>query len=96
MRNKVKLLILIGQSSDQIANQLQDTVEIARAKSMQDAVKLAQEYSHPGDAVLLSPGCASFDMFDNFEHRWQIFKEAFQKLDPIKDKTKPLVRKYSK
>lgn len=96
MSNKVKLLILVGQSSDQIANQLQDTVEIARAKSMQDAVKLAQECSHPGDVVLLSPGCASFDMFDNFEHRGQIFKEAFQKLGPIKDKTKPLVRKHSK
>jgi UDP-N-acetylmuramoylalanine--D-glutamate ligase len=47
---------------------------------MQDAVVLAAGQAQPGDAVLMSPACASFDMFDNYEHRARSFCEAVQAL----------------
>jgi UDP-N-acetylmuramoylalanine--D-glutamate ligase len=49
---------------------------MTRASSMQDAVRLGLENGKPGDVVLLSPACASFDMYDNYEHRGKVFKEA--------------------
>jgi UDP-N-acetylmuramoylalanine--D-glutamate ligase len=47
---------------------------------MEQAVELAFERAHSGDVVLLSPGCASFDMFDDFEHRGRVFKESVNAL----------------
>ena len=47
---------------------------------MQEAVSVATQQAHTGDAVLMSPACASFDMFDNYEHRAQVFCEAVQAL----------------
>jgi UDP-N-acetylmuramoylalanine--D-glutamate ligase len=47
---------------------------------MEDAVDAAREFALPGDIVLLSPACASFDMFDNFEHRGRIFRECVRRL----------------
>jgi UDP-N-acetylmuramoylalanine--D-glutamate ligase len=49
---------------------------------MDDAVHRAAELGQPGDCVLLSPACASFDMFDNYEHRGRVFAEAVRRLDP--------------
>ena len=47
---------------------------------MAEAVSLAAAQAHAGDAVLMSPACASFDMFDNYEHRARVFCEAVQEL----------------
>jgi UDP-N-acetylmuramoylalanine--D-glutamate ligase len=47
---------------------------------MEQAVELAYEKAHPGDVVLLAPGCTSFDMFDDFEHRGLVFKEGVNAL----------------
>jgi UDP-N-acetylmuramoylalanine--D-glutamate ligase len=55
-------------------------VNLFDAQSMQDAVVLAAGQAQPGDAVLMSPACASFDMFDNYEHRARAFFEAVQAL----------------
>ena len=55
-----------------------DIVAHERAASMQEAVALAARNTKPGGAVLLSPACASFDMFDNFEHRGRVFKDCVQ------------------
>ena len=49
--------------------------EIKEARSMEEAVNLAHGMSIAGDAVLLSPACASFDLFNNYEHRGKLFKE---------------------
>ncbi len=80
---RVKLLILIGSAGDQIAGQLQGAAEIVRARDMKEAVRFAQQGSIPGDVVLLSPGCASFDMFDDFEHRGRAFKQAVKQLGSV-------------
>ncbi|MGB9561257.1 MAG: Mur ligase family protein, partial [bacterium] len=77
---KVKLAILIGKAKEKLKNEWIGATEIIIANSLPDAVELAFENSSPGDIVLLSPGCASFDMFDNFEHRGRVFKELVNKL----------------
>lgn len=80
IRNRVKQVILIGAASDKIAEQLEGAGSMTRARSMQDAVLKAMEVAMAGDIVLLAPACASFDMFDNYEHRGRVFKEAVYKL----------------
>jgi len=74
-------VVLIGRDAPQIARALEDCgVHIQNASDMEQAVRLAFAASQPGDAVLLSPACASFDMFRNYEHRAQVFIAAVQKL----------------
>lgn len=78
--DRVRMLILIGAAADEISDSLGDHVAIVRAQDMEQAVELAFERAHSGDVVLLSPGCASFDMFDDFEHRGRVFKESVNAL----------------
>ncbi|HXF38756.1 MAG TPA: UDP-N-acetylmuramoyl-L-alanine--D-glutamate ligase [Blastocatellia bacterium] len=80
IRERVKQVILIGAAGDKIAAQLAGSSEMSRARSMQEAVLKAMEVATAGDIVLLAPACASFDMFDNYEHRGRVFKEAVYKL----------------
>ena len=80
IRDRVKLVVLIGAASDKIAEQLQGAGSMTRAGSMRDAVLKAKEAATAGDIVLLAPACASFDMFDNYEHRGRVFKEAVHDL----------------
>lgn len=71
----VRTVILIGKDAKLIASALPNNTEIIFADSMHQAVALAAEHAKINDAVLLSPACASFDMFDNFEHRGKVFME---------------------
>ena len=80
IRSRVKLIVLIGAATDKIAGQLQGAGPMTRALSMQDAVLKAMENATAGDVVLLAPACASFDMFDNYEHRGRVFKEVVRDL----------------
>jgi UDP-N-acetylmuramoylalanine--D-glutamate ligase len=75
VRKKVKVLILIGEASQKIADALQGITNHYFEKDMKSAVMKASEIAQKGDFVLLSPACASFDMFKNFEHRGEVFKE---------------------
>ncbi|MCK5522754.1 MAG: UDP-N-acetylmuramoyl-L-alanine--D-glutamate ligase [Thiomargarita sp.] len=72
--------VLIGRDAPLIADVLTDVVPLYYAKSMADAVTQAATLAHPNDAVLLSPACASFDQFDNYEHRGQVFEEAVKQV----------------
>jgi UDP-N-acetylmuramoylalanine--D-glutamate ligase len=76
----VKKLFVMGQATDLIRTALEDTVSTATQTSMADATKQAYRDSSPGDVVLLSPGCASFDMYDNYAQRGIDFKESVANL----------------
>lgn len=80
VKEKVKTLILIGKAKDKIADSLGDITDTLFAVSLEDAVNIASHKADKGDAVLLSPACASFDMFKNFEDRGRVFKEAVNRL----------------
>jgi UDP-N-acetylmuramoylalanine--D-glutamate ligase len=73
-------VILLGAAADKIAAALQNTKPLHRAATMPEAVELGFRLARPGDTVLLAPACASFDMFDNYEHRGRVFKEAVHRL----------------
>jgi UDP-N-acetylmuramoylalanine--D-glutamate ligase len=77
---KVKLLILIGKAADKMEEVLGSATETVRAASLEEAVRIAAEQAELGDVVLLSPACASFDMFKDFEDRGRKFKDAVKKL----------------
>ena len=72
----VKLLLLFGEDAARIENALQGTTEVKFCESLQDAVAQAETVAEPGDIVLLSPACASFDMFSGFEERGRVFQSA--------------------
>lgn len=74
VRDKVRKLILIGEDADTIANELGSEAPFERATSMKNAVELSFKAAEGGDVVLLAPACASFDMFESFEHRGKVFK----------------------
>jgi UDP-N-acetylmuramoylalanine--D-glutamate ligase len=72
-----RAVVLIGRDAPLIRDALAQTgVALVDADSMQAAVVQANQRAHAGDAVLMSPACASFDMFDNYEHRAQVFVAA--------------------
>jgi len=76
-----RAVILLGRDADRIRTQIQDCgIPIAPVDDMTAAVQKAQTLAQPGDAVLLSPACASFDMFRNYAHRAQVFVQAVQEL----------------
>ncbi len=75
-----KLLIVFGEDADQIAKALDEIVSTKKVASLQEAVKLASEQAVSGDIVLLSPACASFDMFENYEKRGEAFTDAVEAL----------------
>jgi UDP-N-acetylmuramoylalanine--D-glutamate ligase len=81
VKKTVRKLVLIGEDADTIANELGNFAPTERAATMKDAVRLSQEAASSGDTVLLAPACASFDMFDSFEHRGKVFKDEVSSLE---------------
>jgi len=75
IRKRAKAVVLIGEAADEIAAAI-DSKRLARANSMDEAVAIARVLAEPGDVVLLSPGCASFDMFASAEARGDAFAQA--------------------
>jgi len=76
----VRHVILIGEDAPLIANALEEKLPIEFAQSMQEAVEKANQFATQNSIVLLSPACASFDMFDGFEHRGDVFKTCVESL----------------
>ncbi|HKO43562.1 MAG TPA: UDP-N-acetylmuramoyl-L-alanine--D-glutamate ligase [Pyrinomonadaceae bacterium] len=81
VKETVRKMVLIGEDADTIANELGSFAPAERAGNMKDAVRLAHAAASSGDTVLLAPACASFDMFDSFEHRGKVFKEEVTSLE---------------
>jgi UDP-N-acetylmuramoylalanine--D-glutamate ligase len=80
VREKVKSIICLGVDNVKIFEAFSGMCDIVETRTMQDAVQIAYISTNPGDAVLLSPACASFDLFSNFQDRGIQFKDAVQKL----------------
>jgi UDP-N-acetylmuramoylalanine--D-glutamate ligase len=78
---KVRHVVLIGKDAPALAAALQDVCPTETAVSMQEAVFAAARAAHAGDTVLLSPACASFDMFRDYGHRGDVFAAAVRELD---------------
>ncbi|GAB4332330.1 MAG: UDP-N-acetylmuramoyl-L-alanine--D-glutamate ligase [Desulfobulbaceae bacterium] len=77
---RVREMVLIGEAADRIEKSLGSLVPVHRAFSMKEAVRIAAGVARPGDTVLLSPACASFDMFNGYAERGEAFEKAVREL----------------
>jgi len=81
-RGRVGHVFLIGEDAPRLAAAFKEaSILLTRCPSLEAAVDAARRLAVPGDVVLLSPACASFDMFENFEHRGDVFKKLVERLD---------------
>jgi UDP-N-acetylmuramoylalanine--D-glutamate ligase len=80
VRDHVRQLVLIGEDAETIERELGEFAPSARVGSMNDAVNKSLQAATTGDIVLLAPACASFDMFESFEHRGRVFRAEVQSL----------------
>ncbi len=79
-KNRVKALILIGEAREKIGGALSDLVSTFYCDSLEEAVESSFKKAQAGDTVLLSPACASFDMFKDYQHRGEVFKSSVRGL----------------
>ncbi len=80
MADYVRSVVLIGEDADKMEQALTDSVQVLRAPSLDVAVNMARLQAKPGDVVLLSPACASLDMFRDFNHRGEVFASVVNAL----------------
>jgi UDP-N-acetylmuramoylalanine--D-glutamate ligase len=84
LRARVKCVYTIGAAAAKIESQIAGAAEIVPSQTLENAVRHASESAKDGDVVLLAPACASFDQFENYEHRGRIFKETVLSLPVAK------------
>jgi UDP-N-acetylmuramoylalanine--D-glutamate ligase len=82
VQKNVRGVVAIGESADKVRAAFAALVPVEPAATMGEAVRAARRLARPGDIVLLSPACASFDWFENYEHRGRVFKEVVMSLKP--------------
>jgi len=80
IKSQVRKMILIGEDAKTIEAEIGDAAQYEHASDMRDAVEKSFAAAQSGDVVLLAPACASFDMFESFEHRGKVFKNEVQRL----------------
>ena len=80
VQRKARALVLVGEDAERIEDELKNFAPVLRASDMADAVRRAYRAAEPGDVVLLAPACASFDMFQSYEHRGRVFKEEVKRM----------------
>jgi UDP-N-acetylmuramoylalanine--D-glutamate ligase len=90
LRTKGVLALLIGAAAQKIEKQIEGSVALQQAGTLENAVEAAFQAAHAGDIVLLSPACASFDQFQNFEHRGRVFKELVRQLEGAKRRSEEI------
>ncbi|HEY6307358.1 MAG TPA: UDP-N-acetylmuramoyl-L-alanine--D-glutamate ligase [Candidatus Angelobacter sp.] len=83
LRERVKRAYLIGAAAEKIASHIQGAAPLERSGTLERAVRQAFEAASAGDVVLLAPACASFDQFENYEHRGRVFKQLVLALAPV-------------
>jgi UDP-N-acetylmuramoylalanine--D-glutamate ligase len=81
LKEKATLALLIGAAAEKIEKQIAGSAPFERAGTMERAVQSASNAAKPGSVVLLAPACASFDQFENYEHRGRVFKELVHQLE---------------
>jgi len=81
LQEKAILALLIGAAAEKIEKQIAGSVAIERAGTLERAVETASHVATPGHIVLLAPACASFDQFQNYEHRGRVFKDLVHRLE---------------
>lgn len=79
VRQKVKALVCMGLHNEKLIETFSPLCKVADTDNLEDAVKAAKAFAEAGDVVLLSPCCASFDLFKSYEHRGEMFKEEVRK-----------------
>lgn len=80
LRNKARAALLIGQAAPLIARALEGLMPVVPCGTLEAAVAFAAENARPGDTVLLAPACASFDQFEDYQHRGRVFKQLVARL----------------
>jgi UDP-N-acetylmuramoylalanine--D-glutamate ligase len=80
LRNRCRGVVAYGEAQQLVVKDLAGALPVVAAGSFEDVVARARELAHPGDAVLLSPACSSYDMFDNYEQRGDRFRAAVEAL----------------
>src|SRR5207237_8287142 len=83
VRERVKRVYSIGTAAEKVEQQISGAAEIVRAGTLAAAVKHASRAAGPGDVVLLAPACASFDQFQNYEHRGRVFKDLVRQIGTV-------------
>jgi UDP-N-acetylmuramoylalanine--D-glutamate ligase len=81
LRQRVKRVYTIGAAAEKIESHINGTTDILSAGTLDAAIRKAHDAAQPGDVVLLAPACASFDQFQNYEHRGRTFKETVKSLE---------------
>jgi UDP-N-acetylmuramoylalanine--D-glutamate ligase len=81
LAQKARAALLIGAATPKIVRDLEGAVRLVEAGTLEQAVRAAHGEARPGDTVLLAPACASFDQFDNYEHRGRVFKDLVGRLE---------------
>jgi UDP-N-acetylmuramoylalanine--D-glutamate ligase len=89
LRDRAILALLIGAAAEKIDREIKGSVGIERSGTLERAVETASHIAHPGDVVLLAPACASFDQFENYEHRGRVFKQLVRQLQANASAGKP-------
>jgi UDP-N-acetylmuramoylalanine--D-glutamate ligase len=80
LRQRVKSVYTIGAAAEKIQSHIEGTTQVISSGTIESAVKQASAAAQPGDVVLLAPACASFDQFQNYEHRGRAFKQLVRDL----------------
>lgn len=88
VRERCRSVILIGAAAEKIAAAIAGSAQAVRAQTMEEAVERGFARARAGDVVLLAPACASFDMFNDYEHRGRVFKESVRRLERERAKTR--------